>query len=29
LNDQRSNIRVVRSGSIYKFVQIYQGLING
>jgi hypothetical protein len=29
LNDQRSNIRVIRSGSIYKFAQIYQGLING
>jgi hypothetical protein len=29
LNDQRSNIRVVRPGSIYKFVKIYQDLING
>jgi len=29
LNDQRSNIRVVRPESIYKFVQLYQGLING
>lgn len=29
LNDQRANIRVIRPDSIYKFVQIYQGLING
>ena len=29
LNDERANIRVIRPESIYKFVQIYQGLING
>lgn len=29
LNDERANIRIVRPNSIYKFVQIYQGLING
>ena len=28
VNDARSNIRVVRPNSIYKFVQIYQSLIN-
>jgi hypothetical protein len=29
LNDERANIRIIRPDSIYKFVQIYQGLING